>query len=73
MFKKRGSGKSYLVEVMFINSAIAEKLSALRTELYFKNRAARANIPKALRILKFAGLKNPPLHGDEPYKITPVS
>jgi hypothetical protein len=30
-----------------INVAVAEKLSALRTEKYFADRAARANIPKA--------------------------
>lgn len=50
----------------FINLAIAEKLSALRTEVYFQNRSSQSSIPKALRILKFAGLKNPPMHGDEP-------
>jgi hypothetical protein len=48
----------------FINLAIAEKLSALRTEVYFQERAARANIPKALRILKRAGTGNPPTAGD---------
>ena len=39
----------------FINVALAEKLSALRTEDYFKERAARADIPRALDILKRAG------------------
>lgn len=34
-----------------INIAVAEKLSALRTEAYFQERAARADVPKALRIL----------------------
>ena len=38
-----------------INVAVAEKLSALRTETYFAERAARADIPKALKILKRAG------------------
>ena len=52
-----------------INVAVAEKLSALRTEDYFSERAARANIPKALRILKRAGAGNPPIKGDElPHK-----
>ena len=37
-----------------INVAVAEKVSALRTESYIAERAARANIPKALRILKRA-------------------
>ncbi len=48
-----------------INVAVAEKLSALRTEDYFRQRAARANLPKALRILKRAGARNPPMKGDE--------
>jgi hypothetical protein len=39
-----------------INVAVAEKLSALRTEEYFSQRAARRNLPKALRILKRAGV-----------------
>ena len=42
-----------------INVAVAEKLSALRTEEYFSQRAVRANLPKALRILKRAGAGNP--------------
>ncbi len=48
-----------------INVAVAEKLSALRTERYFADRAARANIPKALAILKRAGVGNPPMKGDK--------
>ena len=44
----------------FINVAVAEKLSALRTASYFAERAARADIPKALDILKRAGIGNPP-------------
>ena len=48
-----------------INVAVAEKLSALRTEDYFGQRAARANFPKALKILKRAGAGNPPMKGDE--------
>lgn len=48
----------------FINVAVAEKLSALRTESYFAERAARADIPKALDILKRAGVGNPPMKGD---------
>lgn len=42
-----------------------EKLSALRTEDYFRERAQRANIPAAKRILKKAGKGNPPVPGDE--------
>lgn len=48
-----------------INVAVAEKLSALRTESYFQERAARADIPKALDILARAGKDNPPVKGDE--------
>ncbi len=48
----------------FINVAVAEKLSALRTESYFAARAARADIPKALAILKRAGAGNPREKGD---------
>jgi hypothetical protein len=48
-----------------INVAVAEKLSALRTEKYFAERAARANVPKALGILKRADVGNPPMKGDK--------
>jgi len=48
-----------------INVALAEKLSALRTASYFAERAARANIPEALRILDWAGVGQPPVKGDE--------
>jgi hypothetical protein len=48
-----------------INVAVAEKLSALRTEKHFAERARRASIPKALVILKRAGVGNPPVKGDK--------
>jgi len=48
-----------------INVAVAEKISALRTEDYFRERATRANIGKAKRLLKKAGRGNPPIAGDE--------
>ena len=44
-----------------INVPLAEKLSALRTASYFAERAARANIPEALRILDRAGIRQPPV------------
>ncbi|KAA5599901.1 toxin-antitoxin system HicB family antitoxin [Blastochloris sulfoviridis] len=47
-----------------INVAVAEKLSALRTESYFQERVARADVAKALEILKRAGVGNPPVAGD---------
>jgi hypothetical protein len=49
----------------FINVAVAEKLSALRTESYFRERAERADIAKAREILSRAGRGNPPVKGDE--------
>jgi hypothetical protein len=48
-----------------INVAVAEKLSALRTEKHFAERARRASVPKALAILKRAGVGNPPMKGDK--------
>jgi hypothetical protein len=53
-----------------INVAVAEKVSALRTEEYFAERAARGDLKKALQVLKRAGKGNPPLPLDElPAKI----
>lgn len=48
----------------FINVAVAEKVSALRTETYLAGRAAHADIPKALDILKRAGVGRAPVKGD---------
>ena len=48
-----------------INVALAEKLSALRTEAYFRERSSRADIDEALKVLSHAGKGNPPLEGDE--------
>ena len=48
-----------------INVAIAEKVSALRTEEYFAERAAQGDIKTALRILKRAGKGKAPVPGDE--------
>ena len=39
-----------------INVAVAEKLSALRTDDYFTARAAHADVTKAVKILKRAGV-----------------
>jgi len=49
----------------FINVAVAEKLSALRTEEFFRERAQRANRAETLRILERLGRNNPPIPGDE--------
>lgn len=48
-----------------INVAVAEKLSALRTEAYFAERAARGNIDEARQLLRSLGRGNPPMKGDE--------
>jgi hypothetical protein len=48
-----------------INVAVAEKLSALRTQRYFAERGARADIASALNLLKRAGKGNAPVNGDE--------
>jgi hypothetical protein len=47
-----------------INLAVAEKISALRTEEFFRERRRRADVNKARKILKRAG-KEPPREGDE--------
>lgn len=49
----------------FINVAVAEKLSALRTEDYFRQRGQRGDVARAKRALKRAGRGNPPVAGDE--------
>jgi hypothetical protein len=48
-----------------INVAVAEKISALRTEEYFRERGSRADRAETLRILKIAGKNNLPQVGDE--------
>ena len=48
-----------------INVALAEKLSAIRTESYFLERAKRADPLRAMEILRNAGRGNEPDPGDE--------
>ena len=48
----------------FINVAVAEKLAALRTEAYFRERVAKADVPGALKVLDRLGVGNPPLPDD---------
>lgn len=48
-----------------INVAVAEKLSAIRTQAFLRERASRANVPEALGILGRLGKVNPPMKGDE--------
>jgi hypothetical protein len=49
----------------FVNVAVAEKLSALRTASYFNERSSRADLKKAQEILKRAGRGKEPMKGDE--------
>jgi len=48
-----------------INVAVAEKISALRTAEYFRERGTRSDRAETLRILKMAGKNNPRVEGDE--------
>jgi hypothetical protein len=48
-----------------INVAVAEKLSALRTEIYLHERIRRADREETLRILDRAVKGDPPVEGDE--------
>src|SRR6202142_1664400 len=48
-----------------INVAVAEKVSALRTETYFRERGRRADRAGTLRILARAGKGSPPREGDD--------
>jgi hypothetical protein len=48
-----------------INVALAEKLSEMRTVKFFRERAKRGDVGKALRLLERVGVGNPPMSGDE--------
>ena len=48
-----------------LNVAVAEKLSALRTENHFAERAARGDAADAHRNFERAGVGRPPVPGDE--------
>ncbi len=48
-----------------INVAVAEKVSALRTEIYLNERIRRADREETLLILDRAVKGNPPMEGDE--------
>ena len=49
----------------FINVAVAEKVAALRTVDYFRERARRADIPAAIALLDGLGGEEAPREGDE--------
>jgi hypothetical protein len=48
-----------------ISVAVAEKLSALRTQAFFRARTRQANVPEAIEILDRLGKGNPPVKGDK--------
>lgn len=50
----------------FINVAVAEKLSALRTATYFQERANRGDIAAAKSVLSRAGANTQPAPEDAP-------
>jgi len=49
----------------FINVAVAEKISALRTADFFRDRSRRADVKGALDLLDRFGGDEPPRPGDE--------
>lgn len=49
----------------FINVAVAEKIAALRTADYFRERARRASVTEALALLDRLGTDDAPRKGDE--------
>ena len=56
-----------------INVVVAEKVSALRTEEYFAERAGKGNVKKGLQVLTRAGRGNAPTPGDELPSRQPVA
>jgi hypothetical protein len=57
--------KAGLSVEQFVNAVVAEKLAALRSAAYFRERAARGSAAEALAILELAGTDEPPRPGDE--------
>jgi hypothetical protein len=49
----------------FVNVAVAEKIAALRTADFFRERARWANLSGALALLDRRGCDDPPRSGDE--------
>jgi hypothetical protein len=62
---RRIAEEERVAQNQLINVALAEKLSAIRTEAFFRERAHRANIPEAIEILERLGRGNPPMKGDK--------
>jgi hypothetical protein len=51
----------------FINATVAEKIAALRTADFFRERARRANVDAALALLNRLGNEELPKAGDEAF------
>jgi hypothetical protein len=49
----------------FINVAVAEKISAIRTIDYIKDRAKKGDVRRAIELLERMGTDEPPQEGDE--------
>jgi hypothetical protein len=49
----------------FVNTAVAEKVDALKRGDFFRQRAAKANLAEAINVLDQLGHDNPPRKGDE--------
>lgn len=62
---RKAAGAEGVALNQLINVAVAEKVSALRTEEYFREKGCRADREETLRILGRAGKGNPPVTGDE--------
>jgi hypothetical protein len=62
---KKGAKAEGVAVNQLINVAVAEKLSALRTDAYFAERAAEGDVRKALQVLEHTGKGNAPAPGDE--------
>jgi uncharacterized protein (DUF1778 family) len=63
--RKAAAAQDAAINQFVVNTAVAEKLSALRTEEYFRERTARGDVQRAIEILDRAGVGTPPLPSHE--------
>ena len=62
---RKPAGSEGVALNQLITLALAEKVSAMRTEEYFEERARRSDPAKVRRILARVGKGNPSVEGDE--------
>jgi hypothetical protein len=62
---RKAAGSEGVALNQLIAIALAEKVSAVRMEEYFEERARRADPAKVSRMLARVGEGNPPIEGDE--------